>query len=163
MPIKRAAEGPVTKAWPELAEELTPLQKQVVVWLAKNRKQPYDASRAGICSEPAVSKWGPHNIRAWVAAYIEEHPSAVLASEEARRDLIRLVPEATQLIAETVRGTAGKRATPMSTRLAQWCVESVFKLADEQVKAAAEGADEDIDSSAESELDGVLRLASGRG
>jgi hypothetical protein len=151
------------KTWPELSDQLTALQKQVVVWLAKNRKEPYDASRAGICSEPAVSKWGPHNIRAWVAAYIEEHPSAVLASADARRDLIRLVPEATRLISETVRGTAGKRATPMSTRLAQWCVESVFKLADEQAKADREGAEEGEDLGADSELDGVLRLATGRG
>ena len=151
------------KTWPELADQLTALQKQVVIWLAKNRKEPYDASRAGICSEPAVSKWGPHNIRAWVAAYIEEHPSAVLASADARRDLIRLVPEATLLIAETVRGTAGKRATPMSTRLAQWCVESVFKLADEQAKADAERTEDEEDAGADSELDGVLRLATGRG
>jgi hypothetical protein len=161
--MARNQDALVPKTWPELADQLTALQKQVVVWLAKNRKEPYDASRAGICSEPAVSKWGPHNIRAWVAAYLEEHPSAVLASADARRDLIRLVPEATLLIAETVRGTAGKRATPMSTRLAQWCVESVFKLADEQAKADAERTEDEEDAGADSELDGVLRLATGRG
>ena len=161
--MARNQDALVPKTWPELSDQLTALQKQVVVWLAKNRKEPYDASRAGICSEPAVSKWGPHNIRAWVAAYLEEHPSAVLASADARRDLIRLVPEATLLIAETVRGTAGKRATPMSTRLAQWCVESVFKLADEQAKADAERPEDEEDAGADSELDGVLRLASGRG
>jgi hypothetical protein len=161
--MARNQDALVPKTWPELSDQLTALQKQVVVWLAKNRKEPYDASRAGICSEPAVSKWGPHNIRAWVAAYLEEHPSAVLASADARRDLIRLVPEATLLIAETVRGTAGKRATPMSTRLAQWCVESVFKLADEQAKADAERTEDEEDAGADSELDGVLRLATGRG
>jgi hypothetical protein len=161
--MARNQDALVPKTWPELSDQLTALQKQVVVWLAKNRKEPYDASRAGICSEPAVSKWGPHNIRAWVAAYLEEHPSAVLASADARRDLIRLVPEATLLIAETVRGTAGKRATPMSTRLAQWCVESVFKLADEQAKADAERPEDEEDAGADSELDGVLRLATGRG
>ena len=161
--MARNQDALVPKTWPELSDQLTALQKQVVVWLAKNRKEPYDASRAGICSEPAVSKWGPHNIRAWVAAYLEEHPSAVLASADARRDLIRLMPEATLLIAETVRGTAGKRATPMSTRLAQWCVESVFKLADEQAKADAERPEDEEDAGADSELDGVLRLATGRG
>jgi hypothetical protein len=42
-------------------------------------------------------------------------------------------------------------------------VESVFKLADEQAKADAERTEDEEDAGADSELDGVLRLATGRG
>lgn len=154
---------PQARPWPELVSSLTPLQRQVVIWLAKHRKEPADAYRAGIVSEPALWKWGIANVRSWVDCYIDANPSAISAAEEARKDLIRLVPDATRLIADTVQGTAGKRATPVSTRLAQWTLDSVFKMADEQRKLEAEARDEDEEDVGADELDGVLRLASAQG
>jgi hypothetical protein len=144
--------------WAELNARLTPMQRQVVVWLARTGREPYAAARAGLCSEPAVTKWKPQNVRRWVDVYKAAHPSAVLAADEARKELIRLAPAASDLITATVNGTAGKRATPMSTRLAQWTLEQVNELAklerEASVTASAEDGTDDSD-----ELGDLLRLA----
>ena len=61
-------------------------------------------------------------------------------------------------ITATVNGTAGKRATPMSTRLAQWTLEQVNELdkieREASVTASAEDGTDDSN-----ELGDLLRLA----
>lgn len=144
--------------WQKLNSTLTPMQRQVVAWLARTDREPYAAARAGLCSEPAITKWKPPVIRGWVQTYRDAHPSAVLAAEEARKELIRLAPSAAELIVATVNGTAGKRATPMSTRLAQWTLEQVYELAKLEVEAAKTASAEDGTDDAD-QLGDLLRLA----
>lgn len=147
------------EAWAKLNDTLTPMQRSVTKWLARTGREPYDAARAGICSEPAIVKWRSPVIRGWVRTYIAAHPSAVRAIEEANKELVRLVPEAIELISATVKGKAGKRATPVTTRLAQWTIDEVRALAKLEVERNVE-ADEDDGTNDADELDNVLRLAS---
>lgn len=144
--------------WEQLEARLTPMQRQVVVWLARTGRDPYDAARAGLCSVPGVTKWKPQNMRRWVEVYKAAHPSAVLAADQARKALIRLAPAAADLITATVNGTAGKRATPMSTRLAQWTLEQVNELAKLEAEASAAASAEDGTDDSD-ELGDLLRIA----
>ncbi len=144
--------------WAELDAKLTPMQRQVVAWLARTGREPYAAARAGLCSEPAITKWKPPVVRRWVDVYKAAHPSAILAAEEARKELIRLAPAASDLISATVQGTAGKRATPMSTRLAQWTLEQVNELAKLEREADKTASAEDGTDDAD-QLGDLLRLA----
>jgi hypothetical protein len=141
-----------------LEKTLTPMQKSVVKWLARTGRSPYAASTAGLCSEPAIVKWKASNIRGWVRTYIAAHPSAVRAIEDANKELIRLVPEAIELITATVKGKAGRRATPTSTRLAQWTIDEVAKLAKIELEKNVE-ADEEDGTTDNDELDNVLLMA----
>jgi hypothetical protein len=57
-----------------------------------------------------------------------------------------------------VKGKAGKRATPTSTRLAQWTIDEVAKLAKIELEKNVE-ADEEDGTTDNDELDNVLLMA----
>jgi hypothetical protein len=142
--------------WSSLEKTLTRLQLEVVCRCAKWKKEPYDASREGLCGPTIITRWGPRNVRAWVALYNEAHPDPDEVKVQVVEDLHRLVPPALDIIRDTV--TPGGDSHPaLKVRTAQWVLTKAIDLCD--VRTAKEGKrDGGVADEGELELAKVLTL-----
>jgi hypothetical protein len=145
--------------WKKLEASLkpTPMRLQAVQYLADtNAVSPYDASRAGLCSPAAITKWGIHNVMDWVAIYKEAHPDAVAASEHANRELLLLLDDAVEMVKGIVRDDPNVKGTTAQIRMALYTIDYAFKKGAEvrEVRAAAQKAGI---VAQEDELDSALR------
>lgn len=135
----------------------TPMRLQVVKYLAEsNAISAYDASRAGLCSTAALTKWGTHEVMSWVKTYKDAHPDAVSAAETVDREMLLLVDDAVELVKGIVRDDPNVKGSTAQIRMALYTLDYALKRGAE-VKEARDAAKKAGIVAEEDDLDSALR------
>ena len=132
-------------------DELTEIQKRVVVWCHDNGRSPWDAAGAGMVSRQTVSRWTIPRFNRWLTLYRDTLPAR--DEEEIRAALKAMVGPALRVMSDTLISGEGDA---VAVRSAKWIIEGALaQLAATRDAAAASSAE---DSAAVDELAAVLSL-----
>jgi len=135
----------------QVFDELTEIQKRVVVWCHDHGRSPWDAASAGMVSRQTVSRWTIPRFTRWLTLYRDTLPAR--DEEEIREALKGMVGPALRVISDTLVSGEGDAT---AVRSAKWIIEGALAqlAATRQAKeAAAAESDAAVD-----ELAAVLSL-----
>ncbi len=133
----------------QVFDELTAIQKRVVVWCHDNGRSPWDAAGAGMVSRQTVSRWTIPRFNRWLTLYRDTLPAR--DEEEIRAALKAMVGPALRVMSDTLISGEGDA---VAVRSAKWIIEGALaQLAATREAAAASSAE---DSTAVDELAAVL-------
>lgn len=108
-------------------EDLTDLQRQVVLYCLENEVSPWKAAVDGVCSRAAIQKWRIANVRGWIETERRRRPKTVdQLAEEAQASRNALLSRAVRVLEETLETGEGNAT---AVRLAQWVIEGVVTQA----------------------------------
>ena len=132
-------------------EDLTELQRRVVVWCHDTGRSPWDAAREGIVRKSTVQGWTIPRFRRWLDLYRATLPKT--EEERLRRELRSLVNPALRVLADTLNSGEGDAT---AVRAARWIVEGALaQLATEREAVERGTSQADADAA---ELANVLEL-----